>query len=441
MSSDPSITRRANTVVAFVQRADGGVLLVRDGEWWTLPAVATEGHWHAETAPISRALELRYGVPTAALRCLAHELDRVANHGRMLFALECLDDGALLPADARWAPPKEALVTTRADYSAIAEWLDRQAFDRAHPLRAPWTRRGWLDEATAWCAERLSEQGRRVTGRAEQVKHWCIASIVRVPADGGDAWLKAVPPLFAHEGALLELIGPSLPDQLPQVIASDRARGRALMEAAPHATLRGAPPRLHEEALRLLARLQQAWAGRVRELEAAGCADRRPATLAKGLAEILDREEVRERLDSADIERLRIFGETIPQRVEALRACGVPETLLHGDFHRGNVAVDGERLVIFDWTDGCISHPFFDLATFLPEEPVERAALAQAYIEAWAPVVGVLEAERAWEIAEPLALVHHAVSYLRIMDAIDPAEHWQFDSDPLFWLRWLRDVS
>jgi aminoglycoside phosphotransferase (APT) family kinase protein len=250
-----------------------------------------------------------------------------------------------------------------------------------------------------------------------------------------------VPTLFAQERSLLELIGPSLPEHLPRVIATDRARGWTLMETIPQETLRGAPAGRHEEALRLLARMQQTWAERVDELAAAGCADRRPETLAQGLREILARDEVRERLGDDGVQRLQAFGETIPARVEALRGCGVPETLMHGDFHHGNVAIDGERMVIFDWTDGCISHPFFDLATFLPEEPVERAALAQAYLDAWAPLVGGRQVERAWEIAEPLALVHHAVSYMRIIDAIDPADHWEFDSDPMFWLRWLRDVS
>lgn len=42
-----------------------------------------------------------------------------------------------------------------------------------------------------------------------------------------------------------------------------------------------------------------------------------------------------------------------------------PETLLHGDFHRGNlIARDGEPQVLFDWQFVCAGPPAYDLAIF-----------------------------------------------------------------------------
>jgi hypothetical protein len=29
---------------------------------------------------------------------------------------------------------------------------------------------------------------------------------------------------------------------------------------------------------------------------------------------------------------------------------------------------------------------------------------------------------------------------MRLLDGICPTEHWEFDSDVLFWLRWLRAI-
>ena len=46
-----------------------------------------------------------------------------------------------------------------------------------------------------------------------------------------------------------------------------------------------------------------------------------------------------------------------------LAAGPLPETLVHGDFHPWNVQRDGDRLVIFDWSDACWGHPFFDVPT------------------------------------------------------------------------------
>ena len=178
------------------------------------------------------------------------------------------------------------------------------------------------------------------------------------------------------------------------------------------------------------------WAGRDAELLAAGCLDRRLDTLQPGLIAILSRGDAMARFDAESRSRIEAYCAQIPQLIAALRECGLPETLVHGDFHAGNVAVDGDRTIIFDWTDACLSHPLFDLATFLPDDPVERAELLHAYFSAWVPEISEEQMDRAWEIAEPLAGVHHAVSYTRILEAVDSRDHWEFDSDVSLYNKW-----
>ena len=64
----------------------------------------------------------------------------------------------------------------------------------------------------------------------------------------------------------------------------------------------------------------------------------------------------------SDAERRELAPATA--RAEALVrefwACGIPDTLSHGDLHPGNVAYDGREVRLFDWTDGCVTHPFLD---------------------------------------------------------------------------------
>jgi len=58
---------------------------------------------------------------------------------------------------------------------------------------------------------------------------------------------------------------------------------------------------------------------------------------------------------------------TLVERREALRAAFArsPETLLHGDYHRGNLVVrDGEPQAAFDWQFVCAGPPAYDLAVF-----------------------------------------------------------------------------
>jgi aminoglycoside phosphotransferase (APT) family kinase protein len=190
----------------------------------------------------------------------------------------------------------------------------------------------------------------------------------------------------------------------------------------------------------VLARLQQAWIGRESELFAAGCTDRRLATLPAAIDELLASEMVRTGLSRDERLRLAAFANEVPARIEELRACGIPETLLHGDFHPGNIARDGEQTVIYDWTDGCVGHPFFDMPTFLPRDPVDRAALLEVYLGEWRTFAGADLIDRAWELAEPLACIHHALSYMRILDAVEPSLRSEFDTDVTFWLRWLREL-
>src|SRR4029079_11160633 len=63
----------------------------------------------------------------------------------------------------------------------------------------------WRAEALGWAEATLAGLGRRSAGTIEQphVRPWSTA--VRIPTDGGIAWLKATGPGTAHEGPLLEV--------------------------------------------------------------------------------------------------------------------------------------------------------------------------------------------------------------------------------------------
>jgi Ser/Thr protein kinase RdoA (MazF antagonist) len=110
----------------------------------------------------------------------------------------------------------------------------------------------------------------------------------------------------------------------------------------------------------------------------------------------------------------------------------VPETLVHGDLHPWNVMAADEKVSIFDWSDSCVSYPFFDLPTYLErtEDEHARAALLDAYLEVWSDTAPMGELRALAECAHPLALMHHSISYSRILDAMEPADRWWFDGEP-----------
>ncbi len=105
------------------------------------------------------------------------------------------------------------------------------------------------------------------------------------PASGGALWLKAAPPVFAREPAVLRVLAGHVPDRVPRVLAVDEASEGSffLMEdagAVPDEIDDADPPRLAA----LLADLQLRTLDVLPQLAAAGCADRTPARLASELA-------------------------------------------------------------------------------------------------------------------------------------------------------------
>ena len=441
MSEAETQTVDTRTRVILPHPTSGQALLVRGEHGWALPFVDTPPHKPRHLAgTVARACAEQLGVAVTALRCARVRSDGNDNANTVV-VLENHDHTWRPPAGARWADLSDArrlLTEDAAGRAALLHWFGEGGRAAAPPLRPPWAHPGWYQRAVAWAEGELTRLGRRPTGHIEQVKLWCISSILRIETTAGDAWFKAVPGFFAHEGRLIQLLTPSLPASLPTVLALGPERGWLLLDTIPGEKLRaGRDEAKMAEALRVLARLQQEWTSRTDELLSIGCPDRRLATLDGELERLLARPEVRGDLGDGEITKLKAFAREIPERRVALAACGVPETIVHGDFDPGNVSVDGDGLVLFDWTDGCVGHPFVDLATFLERdgEANTNAAFRAAYLEVWSQTVPEARLEEAMALAAPFACLHHAISYQRIVDAVEPAERWEFAGATQKWLR------
>jgi hypothetical protein len=408
------------------------VLVLPRDSGWALPSFTTA--WPPRW---SEALE----VITPALG-FAPVLVRVAEFVDGRGAAD--DDGVCLlePPPAGWEPPhgstwvaRDELATLGLDERECAGaggWLDQLAGAPGPPERMPWAEAGWYDATVEWIEERVAELGRSITGPITQRKHWSISSILRVPTAEGPIWCKDVPTFFAQEGPVLEVLCRTTPGPLPVVLA--RADGRVLLEDLGGASLEAfdAPVEDHERAARLLATMQLEWIDRVDELLAAGAVDRRLALLPAHAAAIAARPDVTGGLDAERRSRLDALVAALPERCAALADSdgGVPATLVHGDFHPGNVAKrpDGS-LVVFDWTDVAVGHPFVDLAPYRPH----RDAVIAAYAGVWRERVGNEAVDRALELIPPIAALHHGVSYARLLDGVEPDERYEFDDEPLGW--------
>jgi Phosphotransferase enzyme family len=347
--------------------------------------------WWQDVAPIVEGARARHGIDVTVLRLLT--ADRPEPHGghvTYLASASGVPDGLLTPAELDLAP---------------------------HPRRAPWAEPGGPEASLAWAAEVLGPV------RAAQRRTWNLSAIWRLDTEAGPAWLKQVPHFFAHEAAVLDWLAGAAPGVAPVPIAA--ADGRLLLPDVPGTDRYGAAA---DERLAMLADLhavQLTAAGRVGELLAAGVPDLRAPRLAAMVRDVAAR---RGGIDSL------VAG--LDERLAAIEACGLPDTLVHGDFHAGNVRGFPDRRTIIDWGDSVVGHPAIDALRM--SEGAPDAGLLAAWSRWWRAAVPDCDPERALTLLEPVVAARNAAAYAAFLDAIEPSE-WPYHAADV--PRWLHECA
>lgn len=369
----------------------------------SLPPFSVDVAWWPDAEAVVAGARDRYGVEVIVLRLLEAERPSPPG-GRVTYLAEVRDDVPAALALDPWT-----------------ETLDEQS------LRQSWARPGGPDADLAWADSVLANDGRKRTS-AEQVRTWNLSSLWRLRTTGGTAWLKVVPPFFAHEGPLLELMaGRPVPTLL------GRSGARTLMPEIPGDDLYAAPLPTLERMVRLLVILQADFAPRVGELAALGLPDWRGERLIPAIEDVVARTSGE--LSDDDRQTLTSFVRGLPKRFRDTAEAGVPDTLVHGDFHPGNFRGDAESLVLLDWGDSGIGNPLLDQAASLDRIwPAAIERTRDLWRTLWQAAVPGCDPERAATLTAPVAAARQAVIYRKFLDNIEPAEHPYHRRDPATWL-------
>lgn len=148
--------------------------------------------------------------------------------------------------------------------------------------------------------------------------------------------------------------------------------------------------------------------------------------MAEEIGELLDGEVAGE-LTTGELAAARDLAGRWP----LLADCGLPDTIVHGDFHPGNWRSDGGPPVVMDFADAYFGNPVLDglrACDFLP--PARRPLAARVWAEAWRSHVPGCEPGRALTVAAPLAHLAYAVRYQEFLTGIEPAERIYHAGDP-----------
>jgi hypothetical protein len=181
-----------------------------------------------------------------------------------------------------------------------------------------------------------------------------------------------------------------------------------------------------EDVLRRYIAVQVALTGR----DLPGLPDRRVSTLAARADRLLTPGLTGE-LDAAERRALSRLVAGLPDRAAAIAAAGLPETLVHGDFHPGNWRSDGHHRVIVDWCETSHGHPAHNLLRLAEWLPGPLAALAtDCWAAGWRAAVPDSDPSRAADLMRPVQRLEAALTYQGFLDGIEPDERPYHEGDP-----------
>ena len=286
----------------------------------------------------------------------------------------------------------------------------------------PWTNRGWHADAEEWLRAAMSENGTPVVGAIEPVVSWELSYVMRAQTAAGlvyfKTWLDTE--LFANEASVVTELARLFPDEIPTPMAADLDRRYLVIRDAGPIVGSQAPIGTREEVICAVARMQKRSAPHVDRLLAAGCLDRRLDWLAEQASSWLSEVDLARWLPAEDVTQLRSAAGRLASMCAELAALPVPDTIVHGDLHFGNVSHGEHGFVIFDWTDACIAHPFIDMIVIMFEEDeAVKDRMRDAYLAEWSTVASAEDLQRGWQLAQPLTALNHAISYLSVWSDLD----------------------
>ena len=394
-------------------------VLVSHGQRWlgALEPFPVESPWWPDVEPVNSHLTTRLGVETSVLR-LIDASGTAPRDGTVTYHVEVADD---VTAAVPWRPIPPA---TAAQVMAV------------QPRRRPWAKPGGPALDVRWADAALAAAGRRRVGPATQVKTWNLSCVHKLPTDEGNVWLKVTGPEQTREEIPIAEVAAVDRDLVAQVVAADPERGRIVCAELPGRDL----PDQH---LDVVVAAVERWVHVQAELATTGTeALVRSGVRAWPMADLADpverllREEKTSALSATERAQLGALLRELSGRTTAIRAAGVPDTLVHGDFTPINWRGDQSRVAIMDWSDAYVGHPAADLVALLSRMPAEwHPAVIEAWCRTWGEAVPGSDPSVTVDLVRPLVHMRMALVYAAFLDAIEESEWCYHEDDPVAQLR------
>ncbi|WP_331747047.1 aminoglycoside phosphotransferase family protein (plasmid) [Streptomyces sp. NBC_00853] len=295
--------------------------------------------------------------------------------------------------------------------------------------RAPWERAGWIDEVLHRIDPPLAKQGLARHGLPIDARRTFISAILKVRTECRDVWYKEYRSLFRREPHVVEWLAKHVGAAVPGVLAAGDTWW--LAEEFPEER-----PQAVEDPLEALARVQIATSGRGDEIVALGCPEWTLGQIVSRAAAVSERDDL---IGREDANLIRSLLSRLEYAAEMVDRTGIPNTIVHGDFHSENVRWTDIGWFLFDWTDACVAHPFIDLAVALRYESVgSRAQRSAAYEAVWSEAFPRENVRRALKFTDAIGAAFQLVNYAEIIDSF---EHPVNEGESLALRDWVRRIE
>lgn len=263
---------------------------------------------------------------------------------------------------------------------------------------------------------------------AVRITPW--SSVYCLDTKKGRVYLKQMALPFKIEAVLIDYLAQQFPYWLPKIIGCNTKLFCFLMWEAglPLRTYLKQHYEVQVSAIALFhyALIQQIMLRQLTSLLQLGVPDWRLANIPHLYLALLQQKNIllKDGLSLLELDRLYALYPVVGQLCNELSLCGIPETLEHGDFHDNNILLKSHHLIIHDWGDAVITHPFFSLISFL--KSAERnhqlncqnshyQVLKQAYLEPWLVVYGPEAVLKAVQLAWRLSPIKFVLSFFRVV--------------------------
>ena len=419
----PASSRRRVVAHLLIVDPSDGEILVRDDASGELPALRVADRFYPEVEELVEAALQAWRVEIATLRCLS--VGSAEDGSPRIYSAVRFGESRDPGPGLRWTRPdrwaaKSAFLESLPDETSAMIRLELTRLASAVPSDdpVPWDwPSGWHTDAKEWALANLPASEDAARWRISQIRAWAISSVYRLTDGDRRLYFKAAPNYFPAEVLVTREVASRFPDISPVLLASDADRGWMLMEDLGDVTLASANrEELWHDVVRTVARVQRWYAERVETLDAMGL-ERRTASARVGTLKewIADPALAALRLYQPQCEAALRRLATLMGRVEDMAArldgLGLPPTLEHGDLDATNIFIRDGAPVLMDWSDACVSHPFFTPLT--PAQARRKPRVVDAYLREWANFAPLDRLRAGFAAAKPLAALESAFHYHR----------------------------